>query len=59
MPQLTYVDYSNNPVTPPFKPKSLIVELAMVEANLKHVWPKLSVPTSKTFGPINFHGQSL
>jgi len=37
VPQLTYVDYSNNPVTPPFKPKSLVVELAMVEANLKHV----------------------
>jgi hypothetical protein len=36
MLQLTNVDYSINPIIPPFKPKSHVIELAMVEADLKH-----------------------
>jgi hypothetical protein len=41
MPQLTNVDYSINPIIPPFKPKRRVVELAMVKTDLKHARKKI------------------
>jgi hypothetical protein len=40
MPHLTNVDYVINRIIPPFKPKSRVVEFAMVKVDPKHVRKK-------------------